>query len=417
MNQINAKFGEYTTWLNNPYVSSILTLFLIVYASMAAPKLPHYIKNLFKYTLFKLVIFFLIIYHVCKQNFTVALYGSITLMACIMILDYLTNEYELMEVSANDNSTVLNAPVDNVSELQLDSNALIKELQMAQKLGKMSPSNAEMLTKQIGIMSKSNNKQLQLDVNLLLKELQMAQQTGDLSSSDANMLAKQIQIMATAGKPVLVARTEEGGKQLTEIAHIAGTQKNVSPATARRMAAQVVIQEVVGNPRLIFTAGPNDEPEAPYFQNLWADDFSFKTSDAMKAFETDLSNEYKQAKLLDAPLLHQNEVHGSLLDDIYDNNFSNDVDNIAQQNNVPVELELAKEVIRRKQVETDRRGGFSPSKEEIQNMCTQVIAEYRNNGSQTSSCYGSSCSLARKQNGDVRSRDVSESSYASLEDN
>ena len=55
---------NYTTWLDNPYVSGALIVFLIVYASMAAPRLPMYVAKLFDYTLVKLLMFFLWVFPV-----------------------------------------------------------------------------------------------------------------------------------------------------------------------------------------------------------------------------------------------------------------------------------------------------------------------------------------------------------------
>jgi hypothetical protein len=43
-------------------VSSILTLFLFLYSGMLGPKLPPVIVNLFKNTIFKIIILFLFIY-------------------------------------------------------------------------------------------------------------------------------------------------------------------------------------------------------------------------------------------------------------------------------------------------------------------------------------------------------------------
>jgi len=139
----------------------------------------------------------------------------------------------------------------------------------------------------------------------------------------------------------------------------------------------------------------------------------------MAEFETDLTNEHNQyQKMFNAKQSKQNDVTGYSWNDVNDKNFntfSNEKDNIAQENVVPMELQLAKEVIKRKQVETDRRGGFTPTKDEIQNMCSQVIAEYRNNGS---SCASGSCGnvSSRKQNGDVSSNDMSDTLYASIND-
>ena len=73
---------------NNEYVTAAITLFLIVYASYAAPKLPPYILKLFDNTLFKLLIFFFIVY-TFKKNPTVALVTAIAFLVTIIALNKL----------------------------------------------------------------------------------------------------------------------------------------------------------------------------------------------------------------------------------------------------------------------------------------------------------------------------------------
>lgn len=74
----------------NEYVSAFLTLFLILYAGLAAPKLPKYIAELFGYPLFRLLIFFLIVYS-ANKNVRVALLVAIGFAISMHTL----NKYEL----------------------------------------------------------------------------------------------------------------------------------------------------------------------------------------------------------------------------------------------------------------------------------------------------------------------------------
>lgn len=71
---------------NNEYITAALTLFLIVYASYAAPKLPPYILKLFDNPFFKLLIFFLIVY-TARRNPTVAIVAAVALMVSIHALN------------------------------------------------------------------------------------------------------------------------------------------------------------------------------------------------------------------------------------------------------------------------------------------------------------------------------------------
>ena len=70
---------------NNEYLSAAVSLFLILYAGLAAPKLPGYIARLFDNPLFKLLIFFLIAYS-ARKNPTVAIIASVGLMVSLHTL-------------------------------------------------------------------------------------------------------------------------------------------------------------------------------------------------------------------------------------------------------------------------------------------------------------------------------------------
>lgn len=70
----------------NEYVSAALTIFLILYAGLAAPQLPEYVANLFDNPLFKLLILFLIAYS-ANKNPTVSVIAAIGLMISIHTLN------------------------------------------------------------------------------------------------------------------------------------------------------------------------------------------------------------------------------------------------------------------------------------------------------------------------------------------
>lgn len=85
----NNKVKGWLSFLDsNEYVNAALIIFLIVYASYAAPKLPPYILKLFDNPLFKLLIFFLIAYS-AKKNPTVAIIAAVALMVSIHALNKL----------------------------------------------------------------------------------------------------------------------------------------------------------------------------------------------------------------------------------------------------------------------------------------------------------------------------------------
>lgn len=48
-------------FLENKYINGILTLFIVLYASMIGPDLPNVVKKIFSNTIFKMFILFLVI--------------------------------------------------------------------------------------------------------------------------------------------------------------------------------------------------------------------------------------------------------------------------------------------------------------------------------------------------------------------
>jgi hypothetical protein len=61
----------------NPYVSSSVSLFLVLYAGLAAPSLPASVAGLFEHSVFKLLILTLVLVLLKGQNMTMALLVSI----------------------------------------------------------------------------------------------------------------------------------------------------------------------------------------------------------------------------------------------------------------------------------------------------------------------------------------------------
>jgi hypothetical protein len=170
MERFDNTVKEYTTWLDNPYVSGMLTVFLIVYASMVAPKLPSYIANLFDYTLFKLAFFFLIIY-TSKRNPTIAIVGAVALLVSIMTLERIKFGQEMMSVVNVENRSSRKV---NINGCDCDCPNEHTEL--------LVPTHESVV---------------------VTSENRRAEQEGSLYSEEI-------------GAPILVARTEEGLRRMEE---------------------------------------------------------------------------------------------------------------------------------------------------------------------------------------------------------
>lgn len=85
------------SFLDNEYVSAAVALFLILYAGLAAPKLPEWVARLFDNMLFKLVVFFMIVY-VSRKNATIAIIAAVAVMVSLMTLNKLKWNQEMMTV-------------------------------------------------------------------------------------------------------------------------------------------------------------------------------------------------------------------------------------------------------------------------------------------------------------------------------
>lgn len=201
---------KYTTWLDNPYVAGAITVFLIVYAGAAAPKLPSYIVKMFDYTLVKLLMFFMIVF-ISRKNATVALVAAIALMVSIMTLNRLKFDQEMMSVVGKEEMASRQINLGNCS------------------------CNCDGFEE---IMPKTS------EGKLVVSEAQNAVAKGALSPAKAEELAKSVVVAEAEGKPVLIAKTEEGAKRMEEIAKGVDTGK-INEETAKKMEAVIVVAESV----------------------------------------------------------------------------------------------------------------------------------------------------------------------------
>jgi len=85
-NQFDSIVNQYLSVFDNEYASAGLSLFLALYAGLAAPRLPENIARLFDNNMFKFVIFFLIVYS-SRKNPTIATIAAIGVMVSLMTLE------------------------------------------------------------------------------------------------------------------------------------------------------------------------------------------------------------------------------------------------------------------------------------------------------------------------------------------
>lgn len=85
---------QLSTLLNNPYVGSLILIFFIFYAGLAAPQLPPVVAKLFDYTLFKVAVLALILF-VNNVNPTIALVVAVAFFVTLQTL----SRYNLFEMA------------------------------------------------------------------------------------------------------------------------------------------------------------------------------------------------------------------------------------------------------------------------------------------------------------------------------
>ena len=109
-NFINSTMKGFDNWMINPYFATVITIVLTVYASLASPNLPSYIKKLFDNSLFKILIITFIAY---RANSNPQL--SLLIAICFVITLNFLAEKETKEAFAQ---------IETFGQLEHFSNAL-----------------------------------------------------------------------------------------------------------------------------------------------------------------------------------------------------------------------------------------------------------------------------------------------------
>ena len=108
------------TLFNNNILAPVLGLLLVIYASLAAPKLPPRIGNLFNNTWFKILFLFLISYSAWK-NPIVSIMASIGILITIQLLTYVdTSISSINKIKNKNNKNNNNNNNDDIDNHQYD---------------------------------------------------------------------------------------------------------------------------------------------------------------------------------------------------------------------------------------------------------------------------------------------------------
>lgn len=95
----------------NQYISVALGLFLILYAGLAAPKLPESIAKLFDNMLFKFIVLFLVAYG-ARKNPTVAIIAVVGLLVSIQALNRIKLNKALMTIFGTEGMETVSAEAE-----------------------------------------------------------------------------------------------------------------------------------------------------------------------------------------------------------------------------------------------------------------------------------------------------------------
>ena len=86
MSNLDNQVKESLSFLDNEYINAGVSLFLILYTGLVAPKLPKSIADFLDSTLGKFLMFFMIIY-ISRKDTTIAIIAAVAVIISIMALD------------------------------------------------------------------------------------------------------------------------------------------------------------------------------------------------------------------------------------------------------------------------------------------------------------------------------------------
>jgi hypothetical protein len=112
MNRVNSVLNEALSVLDNNVVSSVLGLFLVLYAGLAAPKLPRSVANLFDNTVFRVLVLFLVAY-MSSKNKSVALIAAVGIVVSFQTLNRHKINDKIVNIMENE------VEVDDINEEEI----------------------------------------------------------------------------------------------------------------------------------------------------------------------------------------------------------------------------------------------------------------------------------------------------------
>ena len=147
---------------SNKISKSIISLILVLYAGLAAPKLPKKIANLFKSKLFKIVVLFFVAYSVTSDP-SIALISALSFILSLQSLNYCNPEEKVIqsdvEILADEQEEIQEEIEEEIfAEIENDSNFYVDLNEQNDKIKKSSEKAREIAIKSHDLIYKWNVK-------------------------------------------------------------------------------------------------------------------------------------------------------------------------------------------------------------------------------------------------------------------
>ena len=115
IDSLNSSLRDSLSFLENEYVATALGIFLVLYASLAAPKLPSSVAKLFDSPLFRALLLFLIAYS-ANRNPAIALVATVGFILSLQTLNrYKVKNGDDLENETSESKVVLKVPQNSES--------------------------------------------------------------------------------------------------------------------------------------------------------------------------------------------------------------------------------------------------------------------------------------------------------------
>ena len=115
--QFTQTINEFSKYLQNPYVASVLAAFLVLYGGLAAPNLPKSIAKLYDYQIVRLLHVFLIAY-MGNKNPSISLLVAVAFILSIQRINKINAEKQINQIQISDEKRKKNRQQQQIQQSQ-----------------------------------------------------------------------------------------------------------------------------------------------------------------------------------------------------------------------------------------------------------------------------------------------------------